>query len=317
MEAQQFQLSFETFTHPRPAQLGDEFLSLGSCFAQRLGESLHQLRFPITLNPFGISFDALTIGRQLDYLTGKELPNDRFQHLDLWRHFDFHGSYSQVDEEEFERSIQSSLNQGRAAFQNSRFLVLTFGTAYFFRHKAQDRNVANCHKLPGTEFERSLASVDEMLVSLKNGISEFLSKDDQREVILSVSPVRHLSDGLAENNRSKARLIELCHLLCESDSRIHYFPSFEWLMDVLRDHRFYAEDMIHPSEQSVKLILEEFTENHFDPKLKQALKEMKKLQALEEHRILHTNTAGAQEHQTKTLKTKEDLKQRYPQFHWE
>jgi hypothetical protein len=316
MDQNRFQLSFNTPIHPRPVRLGDDILSLGSCFAQRVGESLEALRLPITINPFGISFDALTIARQLEYLSGKELPEDYFQHLELWRHFDFHGSRSHVDQQVFLDQIDQSLAAGREAYKKSRFLIITFGTAYFFRHKEKQRNVANCHKLAGNQFERQIAGIQEMHSKLSGAIQQFLTSGNDKEVVLSVSPVRHLSDGLAENNRSKARLIELCHLLTEMDKRVQYFPSYEWLMDVLRDYRFYAEDMTHPSEQAVSLILEEFIKSHFDDSFQSAIEELKKLLSLENHRILHSGTISAKSHAEKTEDLLNKLKIRYPQLNW-
>ncbi|NBR83692.1 MAG: hypothetical protein EBT52_08185 [Flavobacteriia bacterium] len=305
-----FHLPFQTPAHPRPLQAGQSILSMGSCFADAFGRQMERLGMPVSINPFGITFDAFSIERQLGYLSGGALPQDVFEHLNLWRHFDCHGSLSHPDRSAFEETLDRQLTIGRQAFSEARMLILTFGTSFFFQK--DQREVANCHKLPAQNFTRKLAEPKELYERISQRVLEFIEQDEDREVLLSVSPIRHIRDGLAENNRSKARLIELSHSLCEMHERIRYFPSYEWLIDVWRDHRFYAEDMLHPSLQSIEAIFAEFVENHCSEELKICIADARAYLKLTEHRILSPRSEEAIQLQQKTAERKQELLNKHP-----
>ena len=304
-------LPFDPPPHPRPMQLGESLLSMGSCFAERLGERFHRLFLPATVNPFGIGFDVFSLGRQLGYLQGKPLEGEPFEHLGLWRHFDVHGSLAMHHRDAFMQNMEWQLSAGRKAYQNSRWLMLTLGTAHYFVHRDLDRPVANCHKLPGQSFERKLASVEEMLDALQAPIQHFLDQDDGREVLLSVSQVRHVRDGLVANNRSKGRLLEVCHQLTEKWNRVHYVPAYEWWMDVWRDHRFYAEDMVHPSAQSVQWMMEQFFERTADKSMQTALEALEAIAKLEEHKPLHPSPLQEKERSKQLEEKKKAFETKY------
>lgn len=305
-----FHLPFQTPAHPRPLQLGQSILSMGSCFADAFGRQMERLGMPVSINPFGITFDAFSIERQLSYFSGESLPEDVFQHLELWRHFDCHGSLSHPDRSAFEEALDRQLTVGRQAFTEARFLILTFGTSFFFQK--DQREVANCHKLPAQTFTRKRAEPKELYERISQRVLGFIEQDQEREVLLSVSPIRHIRDGLVENNRSKARLIELCHSLCERHERIRYFPSYEWLIDVWRDHRFYAEDMLHPSQQSVDAIFSEFLESQCSEELKNCIADVRAYLKLTDHRILSPGSKEAILLQQNITGRKEELLNKYP-----
>ena len=305
-----FHLPFQTPVHPRPLQAGQSILSMGSCFADALGQQMERLGMPVLINPFGITFDAFSIDRQLGYLSGDPLPMDVFQHLDLWRHFDCHGSLSHRDRAAYEEALKRQLTIGREAYSQARMLVLTFGTSFFFRK--DEREVANCHKLPAQTFARKQAGPKELYERISRRVLRFIEQDQDREVLLSVSPIRHIRDGLVENNRSKARLIELCHSLCEVHERIRYFPSYEWLIDVWRDHRFYAEDMLHPSLQSIEAIFAEFVESHCSEELKVCIADVQAHRKLTDHRILSPGSEEAIQLQQKIAERRQELLSKYP-----
>lgn len=304
-------LPFDPPPHPRPMQLGESLLSMGSCFAERLGERFHRLFLPATVNPFGIGFDVLTLGRQLRYLAGKSIESSPFEHLGLWRHFDVHGSLSLGDRNAFEQQLEVRLSQGRKAYQNSRWMMLTLGTAHFFIHHATHQPVANCHKLPGQAFERKLATVEEMVEALQGPIQHFLDQDTGREVLLSVSPVRHVRDGLVANNRSKGRLLEVCHQLTEKWNRVHYVPAYEWWMDVWRDHRFYAEDMVHPSPQSVQWMMEQFFARTADQRMQAAIEALEAIAQFTQHRPLHPSPKQEEERARQLAEMKKTFEEKF------
>ena len=305
-----FHLPFQTPEHPRPLLAGQSILSMGSCFADAFGRQMERLGMPVSINPFGITFDAYSIERQLGYLSGDPLPQDVFEHLNLWRHFDCHGSLSHPDRSAFEEALERQLTIGRQAFSNARMLILTFGTSFFFQK--DHREVANCHKLPAKNFTRKLAEPKQLYERISQRVLGFIEQDEDREVLLSVSPIRHIRDGLVENNRSKARLIELSHSLCEAHERIRYFPSYEWLIDVWRDHRFYAEDMIHPSLQSIEAIFSEFVESHCSKELKVCISDVRAYLKLSDHRIFSARSKEAIQLQQKKAERKQELLSKYP-----
>lgn len=316
MKDRKWHLSFETPLHSRPMQLEDGVLSLGSCFSQRIGEQLKEWHLPIELNPFGISFDALSLSRQLNILNGEKLPEDHFEHLGLWRHFDSHGSLSHSNLSYHKSILDQQIHSGRKAFKEKRWLIITLGTAFYFQLKESNRNVANCHKLSGQLFERKLADIDEMLEALLPVLNSFLNQNEDREILLSVSPVRHIRDGLVANNRSKARLIEVCQQLTEQSGRINYFPSYEWWIDVWRDHRVYADDLVHPSDQSVRWILDEFIQSQCDSDMQVALKEIKAYKDLESHRSLHSSSIENNDHLKKVEQIRRQIQTKYPRLIW-
>lgn len=257
-------------------------VSLGSCFADIIGGKLKNSGFKISVNPFGTLFHPYSIFESLDPKAGLDErffleTGDRVQHFRLPKTFFAKNRAAFEDEWKMHHA---TLHEN---LQKNPVLLLTLGTA--FAYERDGHWVSNCHQRPAAEFRKKLSSLEEMKASWEN-VFQKLPKD--LTVILSLSPVRHLKDGLVENNLSKSLLRVLIEEMRSSDpSRIHYFPAYEILMDELRDYRFYGRDMLHPSELASDYIWDIFQENYLAESAKQRVKTWEKLEARQKHRPLH------------------------------
>lgn len=228
-------------------------LALGSCFASHIADRLARARFHVTANPTGILFNPLSIAAAVRAF-GTEVRREELQHdAERWFHFGFHGDFAAPTAEEALRRMNAARRAGAGALRAADRVILTLGTAWVYEREGEV--VANCHRRPAAEFTRRrlpVAEIVETLAALIEG--PFASK----EVLLTVSPVRHLGDGLAGNAVSKATLRLAAEELAGGFRNVAYFPSYEILMDDLRDYRFYADDLVHPAPQAVEYVWERF-----------------------------------------------------------
>ena len=238
-------------------------LCLGSCFAERIGERLETYHFPVTCNPTGILFNPLSIECALRRL----LENRRFGREDLffshdrWHGFEHNSDFSGSDRDLALAYMNESFDRAVETLWHADVLMLTFGTAAVYRHVQTDRVVANCHKLPQAEFERSLVR-SATIVDLYNKLfTDLLARHPDLRIVITVSPVRHLRDDPHENSVSKARLIDAVFELESRFKQVSYFPAYEIMMDDLRDYRFYDKDMAHPNDLATGYIWERFCES--------------------------------------------------------
>ena len=239
-----------------------QILSIGSCFAENIAQRLHSAKFHVTSSPTGILFNPESIANCIDALSQKRvIAEDELQQANgVWFDFDFHSSFSSTDRDTAVSTMQSAINQGGDALNNSEVVIITFGSAWVYRHKATDKVVANCHKQPQSIFQRELLSTHQIVERWSKLLEKTLRG---KQVIFTVSPIRHLSDGLEQNSLSKSILRVAIAELVERFDNASYFPSFEIMNDVLRDYRFYAEDMLHPSSVAVEYIWQHFSEVAF------------------------------------------------------
>ncbi len=241
-------------------------LLLGSCFAEHIADKLHYYRFRLLSNPFGILFQPIAIERLIARsLAGERYTEDELFYLnEAWHSFDAHSDLSKTTNRTCMNSLNKGLESTRDQILESTHIIITLGTAWVYRHKQRDSIVANCHKVPQKEFAKELLSTEEVQSSLMRIIELIKSANQNATVVLTVSPVRHLKDGFVENSRSKAHLIAAVQQVV-NDNNAQYFPSFELVMDELRDYRFYATDMVHPNELGVNYVWEKFREVWIDP----------------------------------------------------
>jgi len=248
-----------------------QMLLLGSCFVENIGKKLDYYKVRSLQNPFGIFFHP----KAIENLLSKSIQafsyteEDMFYHNERWHCFDAHSDLSDVSKEELLRKLNEGLKDTQQQISQSTHIVITLGTAWVYRNNISNVIVANCHKVPQKEFSKDLLSVDTIVKSLENIIGLIKSTNPNAQIIFTVSPVRHLKDGFVENQQSKAHLITaIQHVLeknltlsapCLLAGRVEgYFPSYEIMMDELRDYRFYKSDMIHPNEVAVDYIWEKF-----------------------------------------------------------
>lgn len=254
-------------TSPAPFEVTHEgpLLFMGSCFAERIGQRLQQLHFPVLLNPFGILYNPLSMAdalrRCLDDspITGRELV----LHEGLWHSWLHHGSFSQPDKEACLAACNEAIHEAHRFLSQCRTVVLTFGSAWCYSVAEGDYNgiVANCHKVPATRFSRRLASVEEVTAAWQPLLQRLLAAGMQ--VLLTVSPVRHSAYGAHGNQLGKAVLLLaierlIAQLPAEQQRAVAYFPAYEIMMDELRDYRFYADDLLHPSTMAEEIVWQRF-----------------------------------------------------------
>jgi hypothetical protein len=283
-------------------------LFIGSCFSENIGGDLAKLKFKVALNPFGITYNPLSVFDQLIALAaGREYGSeDLFHHQGLWHSFDHHGRFSHPEADLVLASIQQEMAQ--AKLLDNPVVFLTFGTGWMWCERGQTVN--NCHKLPASRFTRVLPSLDEVWVKWL----EVKKLYPQTTFVVSVSPVRY--DNAVENSRGKA----LLHLLCmrmEQENHALYFPSFEILDHQLRDYRYYATDMKHPSEQAVQYIRDAFYQTACTSEALEYIAQVRKLLQRLQHRPLHSETPQAQDFHRKTEALLAEWKSRYPHIDWD
>ena len=291
----------------------DNILCLGSCFAQNMAQKLQALKFSILANPFGISYHPISICKSLDLLLSQEhyRLEDLFLHQGLWHSFDHHGSFSGVNAQETLQQINIKLAQARIFLKKTNRIILTLGTAYVFEHIETNRIVANCHKLAGAKFQRKRLSIEFIQQNLADSLERLKKQNPAIEVILSLSPIRHIRDGLIENQRSKASLVLAIAQLEQSFDFVHYFPAYEIQLDDLRDYRFYAADMIHPSITAIDYIWQHFSRKYFTTDTINLNKEIKTILQAVHHRILHPKTEKHQVFIQQQLKKMEGLEAKF------
>lgn len=276
---------------PCAAKIGYEnrLLAIGSCFAEHIATRLVQAKFRIAANPTGILFNPLSIAAAIyDFALSRVVsPDELRQDGDLWFHYGFHGTFSAATQTEALERMNAARQAASEALRTADRVLITFGTAWVYEHDGCV--VANCHKQPAGQFVRRLLAVAEIVDAYDQLLAGPLAG---RDVVLTISPVRHLGDGLEGNAISKATLRLAAGELTEKHPNVHYFPAYEIVMDDLRDYRFYADDMLHPSSQAVAYVWEKFTGAVLSDQARGILPEVEKIVSAAAHRPLHPESSA-------------------------
>ncbi len=290
---------------------GEGVLLIGSCFAENLHARLSELKFDTVCNPTGILFNPLSAAACLQRLaSGREFDPGELTFRDgLWVSFAHHGSFSGTDREQVLENINARFRQGCEALQKTKVVVITFGTAWAWERNGEV--VANCHKFPENAFTKYRMSASSIETAFANLYPTALAG---KKVILTVSPVRHLGDGMIDNSMSKATLRVAAGNLSESLPDTLYFPSYEMMMDDLRDYRFYERDMAHPTAQAVDYILDRFSEAFFSPQTRELNGEIQKIVRAAAHRPLHPGTEAAMAFRRQMARQTRDLMAAHPEI---
>jgi len=298
---------------PEKADYGTPFLMLGSCFAENLGCRLQQLKFNITLNPFGIIYHPAPAANNLErIISGKPYTaNDLQQHNELWSSFDHHGRFSHTDASACLELINTCLQQAHDQLYRSKFLFVTFGTAWAYRLKKNGRIVSNCHKFPASDFERIRFDVDEICTVWTDIIAKLRQFNPSVRVVFTVSPIRHLRDGAHENQLSKSTLLLAVDRLNQKVTNTGYFPAYEIVQDDLRDYRFYDKDMTHPNAVAIDYIWQRFCESYMTEDTLQTMKMVEDIVKASLHKPIH-NTSGSRKFAAAYLEKITKLKQQIP-----
>ena len=287
-------------------------LTVGSCFAEVLGGQLAENKLPVLNNPFGTMFNPYSMAKLLTMALENTRPSQELytQNTDgIWRHYDFHSSFWGENREALAQNLEETLSRVREFLNSAEALVVTFGTAYVYRYRKNLSLVANCHKTPQSEFAKEMLGYEQ----LQNAWGDLIrALKTSRKIILTVSPVRHTRDTLPLNQVSKSVLRLLCHRLSEQYKNVSYFPSYEIMMDELRDYRFYKEDLIHPSELAQKIIFQKFSNAYFSNETKETMQEWQAVRKMLEHRPFQTNTPSYRKHLENALEKLGELAERFP-----
>ncbi|WP_276502195.1 GSCFA domain-containing protein [Terrimonas pollutisoli] len=332
-----FMLNFEPKKLSRPINYQDKLLLIGSCFTEHIGNALGDAKFSLLQNPNGILFDPVSVCNSLiSYIHNKKYTGaDLFQLNEVWNSWQHHSRFSHIDKNEGLRIINDSQQRAHEFLKQADWVIITLGSAFYYllTDQAQKTNevsksgvgamvvpticrdregVANCHRAPAQWFNKYLLTIPEIIESLDLCMHQLLQFNSKLQIIFTISPVRHLRDGVVENNRSKARLIEAVHHMVNKFDKLHYFPAYELVIDVLRDYRFYDIDFAHPNYLATDFVLQKFSASCLDDEARQIMEELKKISIARKHRPVQPATnAHKQFLKSQADKTRE-LQSKYP-----
>jgi hypothetical protein len=310
-----FRLEFDPKPFEKKIHIGQHIMLMGSCFTEHIHQRLESYKFNCLQNPHGVLFNPISIFTSLNhYLDESIIENDDlFDVQGLWRHWSFHSSLSSADKNTARIAMNDAIIKGSSYIKKADWLILTLGSAFVYYHNNQIP-VSNCHKVPATEFVKKLITTEKIVLDFEQVYNKLLLVNPKLKLILTISPVRHLRDGFVENNRSKAILINAVDQICDRYNDVAYFPSYELIIDDLRDYRFYAEDMVHPNYLATKYVWNKFVQTAFDGSTKEVIKELDEINSAYQHRVLHPDSAEHQIFRTKYRKKILELSNRFPQM---
>lgn len=295
----------------------DEILLLGSCFAENIGRLLVSHKFNVGINPTGILYNPYSIADTLDLLADnyRFTAGDLFQSGNLWHSFLHHSRFSHTSAELCARQINRELISGAERLSRASWLLITFGTAYVYTLRENGRVVANCHKLPASLFDRRRITAEEFFFRWQPLADRLFEINPELNIMFTVSPIRHLKDGAHDNQLSKSELLLLIDKLCRAyPQRCVYFPSYEIVLDELRDYRFYDAGMTHPTDQAVEYIWDRFSESCFSEETRTLNREWERLEKALNHRPLTPDTETYRNFTVQNLFKLKKIREKYPYF---
>ncbi|MBO6879088.1 GSCFA domain-containing protein [Winogradskyella sp.] len=291
-----------------------KMMLLGSCFSENIGEKFDYFKFQSIVNPFGILFHPIALENLVTRAINKDYyaENELISHNEQWSCLDAHSKLNSISKDELLITLNKTLDETNQQLNESTHIVITLGTSWVYRHIATDKIVANCHKLPQKQFLKELLSVEQISESLEAIVSLVRSINPKVNFIFTVSPVRHIKDGFVENTRSKSHLIAAIHQIVEPRTQQYYFPSYEIVMDELRDYRFYNEDMLHPNNLAIDYIWEKFKNVWLSENALKTAEQVVAIQAKRAHRPFNPNSEAHQQFLGKLQIEIETLQEQHP-----
>ena len=296
-----------------------KILLLGSCFVENIGEKLEYFKFQNAINPFGILFHPKAIEILIENAINakKYTEDDIFFHDESWHCFDAHSKLSDPSKNSLIEELNKQIRLTTQQLNDSTHIIITLGTAWIYRFVESKKPVANCHKVPQKQFKKEILSVDDIVKCIKNIERLVCSKNPDIQIIYTVSPVRHLKDGFIENSQSKSHLITAIHQFINQKSSIinqksKYFPSYEIMMDELRDYRFYAEDMIHPNKTAINYIWKKFQQVWISSEAIQTMDDVNTIQKGMLHKPFNQNSKLHQQFLQDLESKKAQIKKEFP-----
>jgi hypothetical protein len=290
-------------------------LSIGSCFAAHMGSRLKEKKFSINTNPSGIIYNPMSIAQTIESCIHPNFEiadNSLFENGGFWHSWNHHGSFSNESKTEVIATIKQENETAHLFLKKASHLLITLGSAFVYEKCVDGEVVANCHKVSGKKFVKRLLEPNEIIEKYLELIKSLRELNPNISIIWSISPVKHIRDGLHENNLSKSVLFLALNQLIKNDSLSYYFPAFELVQDELRDYRFYKEDMAHPSDQAIEYVWKSFVSNCFSTETKKVLQQIEELQQAMAHRPIRLHSEEHKAFKANYLKKVIAMKSNHP-----
>jgi hypothetical protein len=317
-----FMVNIDLKKLPTSINYTDRILLMGSCFTEHIGNTLQELKFKVMQNPNGILFDPESVCQSLiDYIENRQYTKDDFFQLnEVWHSWSHHSRFSNTNIDEAVALVNSRSTAAHEFLKKADWVVITLGSAFSYRlssegiptavHKV-NAGVANCHRAPSQWFHKHLLQIDQIHSMLDTCYHRLMKFNPNLNILFTVSPVRHIRDGVIENNRSKARLIEAVHHMVNKFDRVHYFAAYELVIDVLRDYRFYDVDLAHPNYLATEFVLEKFGETCISESDRELMQEVRKIIIARKHRAMQPNTGAHRQFMLSHYEKTKSLQQRH------
>ena len=310
-----FKLDIKIPDFPSNINHSDGIVLIGSCFSDEMKIHFDKAGFNTLSNPFGTLFHPLTIASVINKSINDSQEVDVYQRDDLFFSWDSSGAIYATSKVDLTSIVLKQREELKKQLFNAKLLVVTFGTTWGYTHVIQNKLVGNCHKAPAETFTKQLSDSSEMQNVWQELLSDLKKINPELEIVLTVSPVRHKKDGLIENNRSKARCIELSHSLL--NKHINYFPSYEILIDELRDYRFYESDLVHPSKDAVSYVWDSLKSYLFNVETLRLIKEVNNINTSLNHKSLYPESIKDRERIEQANEEKSKFEEKHPEIFWE
>ncbi len=310
----QFMLSPDVPPLSRPLTYSDRILLIGSCFTEHISDRLAQHKFHVLQNPHGILFNPLSVAHSLNSYMDRQLyaADDLFLLNELWNSWDHHTRFSHINQEAALMGINASQTAAASFMKQADVVIVTLGSAFQYYLKESGRHVANNHRAPAQWFEKRLLPISEIVAALYETINRLHEYNPHAQIIFTISPVRHIRDGVTDNNRSKARLIEAVHDLCGRYGHVSYFPAYELIIDVLRDYRYYDIDFVHPNYSATSFVWEQFVKACIAPDAQDLMKQVADIVTARNHRTRFPDTQAHSRFMSTYLEKTHALAAKYP-----
>ncbi len=303
IEEPKFQIGFE-----------NRILTIGSCFAQNIGEYFQRYRFSILCNPFGVLYNPVSVYNSIKLAVEKTefTKADLVENQGEWHSFYHHSDFSHHDQNVCLTNINENIIATDKFLRNSNLIIITYGTSYVYRHREKNIIVSNCHKLPQSEFEHYRLSFESTTKTIRQTIELLRSLNENIKIVFTVSPVRHWKDGAINNQLSKSNLLLAVNSLSCENKDCLYFPSYEIVMDDLRDYRFYSEDLLHPNQIATDYIWKKFSDSIILEENISIMKNIAQIVKARKHKVRNPQSQKHQEFLTSQIEKISELNQKHP-----
>jgi len=315
-----FRFEFDVKKLPEPVSHKDKMLLIGSCFTENIGEKLDKYKFTTLQNPNGILFNPVSVAEAItDYIECKQITEaDLFQYNDAWHSWRHHSRFSGITADNAIQKINVSYAGANSFLKDADYLFVTLGSAWTYKLTEKSLNgkpgavAANNHKAPSEWFQRRLMTTEDVLRVLDNVIHRLFHFNRKIKIIFTISPVRHLREGVIENNRSKAVLIQAVHHLVDKFDRLYYFPAYELVIDDLRDYRFYAEDLVHPNYFATQYVWEKLVDACMSERTKNLMEQIHAVNLAYQHKPFNPESSQHQKFLQTMIEKVSILKNEHP-----